>query len=281
MKKRFFKNSFNLIYSKLRFEKGFMLAEVLIVIAIILVFTSVIMVNHREGQKKVLLERAAHKLAQDIRVTEEMALSGRECLGCGKVPDSYGIYLEKDSDEYAIYADMNGNELYDSPSADRIIETISLERGVFIKAIDPIPAVDPAPDNICINFIPPDPEITMKWEGDQTTQIIITIALTADPTKTKTINVNVAGLINIVGSNSAPPPSGVCGGGDIFGNVPCDDEFFGNPILTCAFSVPDTCTPCGCWCSFFQCKDPGVGGPILCSDLDESLCNFCECTWSG
>lgn len=193
MKKRFFKNSFNLISSKLRPEKGFMLAEVLIVVAIIIVFTSVIMINHKEGQKRVLLERAAHKLAQDIRVAEEMTLSGRECPECGGVDsESYGIYFEIDTPEqYIIYADKNGNEVYNPPPDDADIEIIALEKGVFIKNIDPNPS------KISINFLPPDPTILMKWQGGDTNLTTIEIALKSDETKIRRIKINTAGLIEI------------------------------------------------------------------------------------
>lgn len=194
MVKKFFKDSFNLFYPKLRFQKGLMLLEVLIVVAIILVLTSIVMVSYREGQKKVILERVSHKLAQDIRTAEEMVLSGRECPECGGTePNGYGIYFEENLDEYLLYADMNGNDFYSENDVppDAIIEIISLEKGVFIKNIDP------APDKVSINFVPPDPKITMKWEGGGDNQTTITIALEADDTKTKTIRVNTAGLIEI------------------------------------------------------------------------------------
>jgi len=192
MIKRFFKNNFNLFYSRLRLQKGFMLAEVLVVIAISLLFTIVVMVNHKENQKKVILQRAAHKLAQDIRVTQEMVLSGRECQECGGTePNGYGIYFEEGSDEYTLYADMNGNEAYNGPSNDSVIEKVYLEEGVFIKSIDP------ASTAVSIHFLPPDPKIIMNSDAGSSDLTTIEIALTDDPTETKTINVNTVGLIEI------------------------------------------------------------------------------------
>jgi len=192
MIKRFFKNNFNLFCSKLKFQKGLMLAELLIVIAISLLLTLAVVVNNKEGQKKVLLERGAHKLAQDIRVTQEMAISGRECPKCGGTePNGYGLYFEPGSDEYTIYADMDGNEAYNGPSSDSPIEKIYLERGIFIKS------VDPASTEVSVHFLPPDPKIIINLDGGSSNLITIEIALTADPIKTKTITVNTVGLIEI------------------------------------------------------------------------------------
>ena len=192
MIKRFFKNNFNQFCPKLKFQKGFMLAELLTVVAIILALTLVVMVNHREGQRKAILQRAAHKLAQDIRTAQEMAVSGRECPECGGTePNGYGIYFETGSDEYTIYADMNGNEAYNGPSNDSPIEKIYLETGTFIKSINPVSA------EASIHFLPPDPKIIMNLDGGSSNSITIEIALTASPIKTKTISLNTVGLIEI------------------------------------------------------------------------------------
>lgn len=195
MIKRFLKNNLKLFCSQLRFQRGLMLSELLITVAVILLLTSLVMVNYREGQKGVMLERAAHKIAQDIRAVQEMALSGRECPECGgEEPESYGIYFNKQlsPEQYIIYADKNGNKVYNPPPDDADIEIIALEEGVFIKTIDP------NPNKISINFLPPDPTIIMKLQhGGEANETKIEIALTADQAKIKIITINTAGLIEI------------------------------------------------------------------------------------
>ena len=115
----------------------------------------------------------------------------------------------------------------------------------------------------------------MKWEGGESNQTAIIIGLTNDETRTKSININTAGLIDVVKSNPSPPPSGECRGSvDPSGYVPCDEITYGG-YLNCMF--PDTCTPCGCRC-FMQCRDP-IAGKIECSSLTEDLCNNCGCLW--
>ena len=207
MIKRFFKNNFNLFYSKLRFQKGFMLAEVLVVIAISLLFTLVVMVNYKEGQKKVILQRAAHKLAQDIRAVQEMALSGRECpvLGeCGgQIPTGYGIALRITGDNslYSLYADTAEPWEFYSEEDDKTIEVIQLEKDLVIKSISIryIGDLPIYPNRTCLNFKPPDPLITIKPASNQPSRDIaeITLGFKSGSSDTKKITVNTVGLIEI------------------------------------------------------------------------------------
>lgn len=281
MIKRFFKNNFNLFCSKLKFQKGFMLAEVLLVITISLLLTLVVVANYKEGQKKVILQRAAHKLAQDIRAAQEMAVSGSECIDCGPLaPNGYGIEFRTTGDNslYKLYADTVPP--YGFYSGDDIeMEVIQLENNVVIKDIiisfiGGFGATNPG--RVCLNFKPPDPLITIKSLPSQPSRDIaqITIGFSSGSSDTKKITINTVGLIEIAGSNPAPPPAGVCKGEVSGGNIPCADDDY--PVLSCIF--PDGCTPCGCECFMFQCRDPIIGAP-LCSSLGGSLCNNCGCTW--
>lgn len=279
MKKTFFKDSFNLTCSKLSFEKGLMLLEVLTVVAIILVLTLVVMVNHREGQKKVILERGAHKLAQDIRAAQEMAISGKEFDG--KEPFGYGIFIKNTPPpqiKYILYADIipSDDEIYSN--LQEIVESLEFEKGLFIKAIE----IDDIPGYNYTNiyFQAPDPIIKIKEnnQADDFNKVKITIALESDDTRTKTVTVNTVGLIEIAENSSpSPPPSGECRGSvEPAGYVPCDEIEYGG-YLNCFF--PDTCTPCGCECFMaIQCRDP-IAGRISCSSLTEGLCNDCGCLW--
>lgn len=291
MIKRFFKNNFNLFYSKLRFQKGFMLAEVLIVIALSLLLTLVVMVNHREGQKKAILQRAAHKLAQDIRAVQEMAVSGRKCPECGgSEPNGYGIEVRTalgNNMLYKLYADTAEPYEFYSEEDDIIIEVIQLEKDVVVKSISIwITGEDPtSPNRACLNFKPPDPLITIKSQPNETSRDIaeITLGFESGSSDTKKITVNTVGLIEIAENNPAPPPSGVCGGGGSFfgdppGYVPCHDPNYFGGFCSEGFGI---CSDCSCPCSDFTCGDCAVPPCYYpqCSDLDELLCNSCGCTW--
>ena len=180
-------------------QKGFTLLELITIVAIITTLSLIVLTNYRQGEQQFALQRSAHKLAQDIRAVQEMAMSGQECQICSPpvVPAGYGIFLQVSSyNQYIIYADTQpseGNQFY--TSADQTIETITLESGVIIQDIST------PPKEVGINFMPPDPIINIRFpsggESEETNIAVITLALRADNTKTKTITVNKAGLIDI------------------------------------------------------------------------------------
>jgi len=181
-------------------NSGFTLVEILVAISIIILLSGIVLVNYRTGERQFALQRSATKLASDIRRAQEMAMSTEECIhltacpGGGVPAGGYGIYIDKSvTDSYKIYADDGTpvNKQYQYKSGEDI-ETISLEKGVYIKNLDPPSA------NFSINFRPPDPTIDIKDEiGAGKDNVTITIALEAEPSKTKTIKVNKVGRIDI------------------------------------------------------------------------------------
>jgi len=174
-------------------DRGFTIVEFLIVISIIGILSIIAFPNYRSTQQRLALQRSASKLAQDIRRSQEMAMSMKE-LSTG-LPGGYGIYINKndsdcpDDDCYHIYADIDDDERYDLGEK---IETIFLEKEVCIEGFVP------SSNNFSINFKPPDPTVKMKDQaGTDSDAVNITVALKADLSKTKTIKVNEAGLIYV------------------------------------------------------------------------------------
>jgi len=176
-------------------KQGFTLIELLVVISIILIISGVVLINYRPGQEQLALQRAASKLASDIRRAQAMAMEAREFQGT--VPPGYGVILDRDwnTQEYRLYADTNGeNEFFNPP--DSIVETIDLESGVVIKEI--CLSLVCTYSSVSINFKPPDPKVNIRFNtGSSGPETIITLSLTADPSRTKTITVNEAGRIEV------------------------------------------------------------------------------------
>jgi hypothetical protein len=162
-----------------------------------MMLSSIVIVNQRTGQQQFSLQRSAHQLAQDIRVAQEMAMSSRECKNCNATPAGYGIFfrdIPPNDSFYIIYADTQENECY--TLADDTVKTIKLETGIVIVDIN-INSIDA--NRVSINFKPPDPLINIKRNpGDSGNTVTeITLALSSNPSMTKTITVNTAGLIDI------------------------------------------------------------------------------------
>lgn len=181
-------------------ELSFTLVELLVSMFIIVLIAGVVFANYRQSGQQFALQRSANKLAQDIRRAQQMAMGAKECQECGGgVPPGYGVVLDKDWDtkKYRLYADTNGNNEFFNPN-DPIVEPpyIELESGVIIKEISLPPNTY---SSVSINFRPPDPIMNIKYNvgpGGQS-KTIITLALETDPNKTKNVEVNNAGLIEV------------------------------------------------------------------------------------
>ena len=167
---------------------GFTLIEILVVTGIVVFLSAIILVNYQSSSQQLSLQRSAHKLAQDIRRAQELAMSAKEFQGA--VPQGgYGIHFKTSWENfYKLYADTNGNEKYDG--ADGEIETVYLEKDVYVQNI--------SPSSLSINFKPPNPTIRIKTEaGGDSVNVLITLSLQSEPTRTRIIKVNIVGLIDI------------------------------------------------------------------------------------
>jgi len=187
---------FNFILRVLKFktQKAFTLIEVLVVITIIIILSVIMLANYRAGGKELALQRSAHKLAQDIKRAQGMAMAAKECETCpgGGVPKGgYGVYIRKNiNDNYLIYADDDSPPHPGAYSPGEEIETVYLEKGVYIDNLEPSSAV-----NFSINFKPPDPTINIKDQNGNE-EDGVTITLRVDSTIIN-ITVNKAGLIEV------------------------------------------------------------------------------------
>ena len=170
-------------------KKGFTLVETLVVIVIIVILSLIILPNYNSIKEQLSFQRSASKLAQDIRVVQEMAMSAEE-LGGATPLGGYGISLLSRT-FYTIFIDSDGDGRYDNPAEK--VEDIFLEDGIEIDNVSP--ALD------AIVFFPPDPKVFFMNPGGNdivgADNITIDVIVSGDPSKKIEIIINRAGLIDI------------------------------------------------------------------------------------
>jgi len=134
-------------------SKGFTLIELIVVISIIVLITALTLPNYRAGDKLLALQRATHKLSQDLRRAQEMAISAKEFEG---EVSAYGIYLNEDQPtKYILFADIDGDQEYSGLNEQ--VEEITLETNIEIREFYPIHQ-----SSLHIVFSPPDPSTTFS-----------------------------------------------------------------------------------------------------------------------
>jgi len=168
---------------------GFTLTELLVVIGIMILMAALITPNWRRGNQALALERAVHKVSQDITRARELALRAQffQCEQ-GSI-NGYGLYWDRTAmpDSYLLFADCNGSRQYES-NVDSTVETMVLEQGVAISSLNPDPSLS-------IVFVPPEPSVTIKPGNPSQAQVILT--LDNEPATTRTITVTSRGIIDI------------------------------------------------------------------------------------
>lgn len=166
---------------------GFTLVELLVIIAIIILFTTLFVLSLRVGEKQLALARVVQRFSQDVNRTAELTLRAQnfECA-IGNI-SGYGLYVSSSTpSSYLLFVECSGNEAYNQ-GLDDVLETVQLERGIQIDSVSPFPSMS-------IVFFPPAPTVFLN-PGNQN-QLQVTFK-TEDYSRTKSVLVNNRGAIDI------------------------------------------------------------------------------------
>ena len=172
-------------------QKGFTLIELIVVMTITIILSSLVLANYRDGQKRYALAQSAQQLVSDLRRIQNMAMNGVGITFASN-RKGYGIHIhilegEDETDYYLIYS--NNNASWSWQESDEEIETVNLANNVKITDIStPNRKAD-------IYFESPDPTTYIKAPASPNT---ITITLGMDNlANTETITVTLAGVIQV------------------------------------------------------------------------------------
>ncbi len=180
--------------------RAFSLVELLVVISIFFVISTVILANHSRFNSSVLLGNLAYDIALSIRQAQVYGVSTRQYSSQFQI--GYGVRFS-DQGSYAFFTDVNANQRYDQDQ-DTIIQTYSLGRGYSLVRYCGVSAdgVELCSDGanpiqyLDITFLRPNPDANIVSDSSavlSTARIVVR----SQSGETRTISVASTGQISV------------------------------------------------------------------------------------
>lgn len=185
--------------------RGFSLIELLVVISIFSLITTVILANHARFNGSVLLGSLAYDIGLSIREAQVFGLSVRQFANQFDI--GYGVHFS-DPASYLFFADRNTNNRYDGEgeSNDSLIRNYAVGRGHTILRYCAETAngyeqcSDSSPGAISyldIVFFRPDPDAVITTNELSTTYSRGKITVSSPVGETRTVTIESTGQISV------------------------------------------------------------------------------------
>jgi len=189
-----------------RASTGFTLIELLVVIAIMVAITATVMLRQSRFDSSTLLRSLSYSVALTVRSAQVYGTSVRGVAAGGNTTfaPAYGVYLSN-STSYMLFADFNGNGVYDS-SIDTVVQTYQIGAGFQISKFCGIYSggtrhcsSDASPISwLVIYFKRPVPDALFTSSANESySGAYVQISAINDPTNTHSISVSSTGEIAV------------------------------------------------------------------------------------
>lgn len=153
----------SIVKKHIKAGRGFTLPEMLVVIFIIGLMSTILVVNWRNNEKKLLIQRKAEEVVQNIYRSRDLALTGKAYCVVGletKPCPAYGTNISLGSQNYLIFGDTDSNNSYSV--TDQAIENLSIGEDVEVYSLVTIGAGRAVPSVLNLVFSVPDGFITIN-----------------------------------------------------------------------------------------------------------------------
>ena len=152
------------------------MVELVVSVGILVVITSIVLVNHSFFGGNILVGNLAYDVALSIRQAQVFGLSVREFgIGTGQFDVGYGVHFDSDSPtSYRLFADVDKGKTFDIGDGTQEAFTISQGYSIARVCATNTAAVEVCTDDgdittLDIVFIRPDPDAYIRADGDAAT----------------------------------------------------------------------------------------------------------------
>ncbi len=186
-----------MVPSKPAAQSGFSLIEMLVVIGISVMMTTLLLINMRSSTDHVELEGEAYKIATLAREAQTYAISTKT-FGETLTYKSVGVYFVKGSNNVIFFGETDPNGKYDTN--DTIISTknLTLLSGYTISSICAnATTCSPSLDNASVAYLRPFVSASIAGNG-VTGKSSITITLTSPKQNARQIQLWTTGQVSVL-----------------------------------------------------------------------------------
>ncbi len=168
-------------------NRGFTLVELMVVIAVMLIITSVQLFNYSQFNSVTITNNLAYDIALALRQAQSygMAVRGVDThLSNLDFDVPYGIHFDRSSlGQFVLFADVNESNSYDSDSSTENLQTYTIRAGGVVAGVTvytndmSVPDDDCAIEDIDILFKRPDPEPYVYCGGSSKSGVTVAITV--------------------------------------------------------------------------------------------------------
>ncbi len=197
---------------------GFSLIELLIVISIFTIITTVALFDQGKLNSNVLLTNLSYDVALAVREAQSYGVGVKYSASTASVVGGYGVYLNMASPEVIIvFHDVNNDGAYSESDGDTTEKTYQFlnQRGNKIWELCGIDTVGSLTSGSCqtlnsgkkinemsVTFKRPDPEAKFKADGSTFSGPAYIVLKSQDGTNCRAVVIDGSGQIRVEGSDS-------------------------------------------------------------------------------